>query len=264
MTLFRLFATIGFVLLMSGCTSLDRPNKPSPQPQARVVQPPAPVVPEIRASRPPRVIKPYAYSGAKRVIKRPSVVVKPKPKPKLKYQAPKYKAPKVQRYPGAPSKQTKIVSPATPAVIPPVNKNTKAEAPEDEGLDIDPYANIPDNADDRGTGRSSNKASSPAIEALLVRAYADAKLGRTDAAMSKLERGLRIEPQNPKLWYQLAELHYQTGDYQQAITMAKKAINFSSNDRQMTDKNWRLIGKVATKSGNSRVMSEVNEYNKRR
>ncbi len=255
MNLFRLFATLGFVFLITGCASLDSPaSRPSPKPQARVVKP-APAVPEIQA---PRVVKPYAYSGAKVVIKRP----RPAPKPKTRYQAPKYKAPKVQRYPGTPSRQTKVITPPAPPKIK-EKKVLKAEAPEDEGLDIDPYASIPDNADDRGASRASAKSSSPAIEALMVRAYADAKLGRTDAAMSKLERGLRIEPQNPKLWYQLAELHYQTGDYQQAIVMAKKAINFSSNNDQMVSKNWQLISKVAKKSGDGRAMAEVNEYNKR-
>jgi len=254
MNLLRLLATISFILFLTGCASLDHPSRPAPKPQARVVQP-APAIPEIQTPR-ARVIKPYAYSGAK-VIK-PRAPVVPKPKPKPRYQAPKYHAPKVQRYPGTPSKQIKI--PSVPA--PKVETVAKAHEPEDVGLDIDPYANIPDNADDRSAGRSSK--TSPAVEALMVRAYADAKLGRTDAAMGKLERALRIEPQNPKLWYQLAELHYKSGDYQQAITMAKKAINFSSNDQQMTDKNWRLISKVAKDSGNSRAMSEVNEYNKRR
>jgi len=70
--------------------------------------------------------------------------------------------------------------------------------------------------------------------------------------MGKLERGLRIEPQNPKLWNQLAELHYKSGNYQQAITMAKKAINFSSNNQQMTAKNWKLISKIAKDSATSR------------
>lgn len=258
MNLLRLIATISLISFLTGCASLDSPPRPAPKPQPRVVQP-APVVPEIQAPR-SRVIKPYAYSGAKIIKGGPPIIAKPKPR----YQTPKYKSPKVQRYPGVPSKQIKIPPPVPAQPAPMVKEVVKAQEPEDMGLDIDPYANIPDNADDRGTGRSSTKASSPAVEALMVRAYADAKLGRTDAAMGKLERGLRIEPQNPKLWNQLAELHYKSGNYQQAITMAKKAINFSSNNQQMTDKNWQLISKVAKKSGDSRAMSEVNDYNKRR
>ncbi|HIO92910.1 MAG TPA: tetratricopeptide repeat protein [Leucothrix mucor] len=260
MKLFRLFALASFILLVSACASLDAGSSRSQQSQQARVVLPSPVVPEIK---PARVIRPYAYSGAK-VIKRPPAIVRPR------YQAPKHKAPKVQRYPGAPSRQvnpsvTSTPPQTMPVVTPIVKKEVKTSLePEDEGLDIDPYANIPENADGSGTGRQAIKASSPAVEALLVRAYADAKLGRTDAAMSKLERGLRIEPQNPKLWNQLAELHYKSGNYQQAITMAKKAINFSSSNKQMKDKNWQLISKVAKKSGDSRAMSEVNDYNKRR
>jgi hypothetical protein len=258
----RLFIVISFVLLLSGCASIndrvDRTPEPSaraaaPPPQRVIIRPrPLPTIPEISA---PVVAPPHTY-------KRVEPVRRPPVKPRYKVTAkPKYKAPIVGRYPSGASPQVT----QTPIAVnkPAIEKKpvvATAPEPEDEGLDIDPYANIPENADDRGTGRSS---SSPAVEALLVRAYADAKLGRTDAAISKLERGLRIEPQNPKLWNQLAELHYKKGNYQQAITMAKKAINFSSSDKEMTAKNWRLISKVAKKSGDSRAMAEVNEYNKR-
>ncbi len=261
MSCMRLFVVVSFMFLLAGCSNLNiSPPVTAPAPvrqlPARVVKPTLPKIPEIKA---PVVIKPYQYKRAA-VIKRPPVVRKPKYKVKPK---PKYKAPVVSRYP-------RSITAPTIKVAPQVGGNKKSEPigktenvpPKDidVGLDIDPYANIPENAEDKGTGRS---ASSPAVEALLVRAYADAKLGRTDAAMIKLERGLRIEPQNPKLWNQLAELHYKKGNYQQAITMAKKAISLSSNDEEMTGKNWKLLSKVAEKSGNSQILSEADEYNKR-
>jgi hypothetical protein len=259
----RLFVVISFMLFLNGCTSINNRVNRAPEPSARVVTPPPqrvitrpkpflPAIPEISA---PAVTPPYTYKRVEPVRRLP---VKPRYKVTAK---PKYKTPVVGRYPSGASPQvTQVPIAANKPVI--KKKPVIATVPdsEDEGLDIDPYANIPENADDRGMGRSS---SSPAVEALLVRAYADAKLGRTDAAISKLERGLRIEPQNPKLWNQLAELHYKKGNYQQAITMAKKAINLSSSDKEMTAKNWRLISKVAKTSGDSRAMAEVNEYNKR-
>ncbi|MCK5917301.1 MAG: tetratricopeptide repeat protein, partial [Cocleimonas sp.] len=245
------------------CSSIndrvDRSSQPpvraaTPPPQRVIIRPrPLPQIPEIQA---PKIVKPHTYKRAE-PIRRP-VKVKPRYKVRSK---PTYKAPVVGRYPSGSSPQ--VTQTKIPVIKPVIEKKPVIAAvpkPEDEGLEIDPYANIPENADDRGTGRSG---SSPAVETLLVRAYADAKLGRTDAAMSKLERGLRIEPQNPKLWNQLAELHYKKGNYQQAISMAKKAINYSSSDKDMTNKNWRLISKVAKKSGDSRAMAEVNEYNKR-
>ncbi len=249
------FLMIGFILLLSGCSNLDnRPEpiqRPAPRPAppvARVAKPILPKIPEIKV---PVAVKPHRYKRAP-IVRRPPLV-----KPKYQYKRvtkPKYKAPIVQRYPRPSSVPIQTTTPMKPA------SKTIATLPDKEVVDIDPYANIPENVDDKGSRRSK---SSPAVEALLVRAYADAKLGRTDAAMIKLERGLRIEPQNPKLWNQLAELHYKKGNYQQAITMAKKAINLSSNDQEMTDKNWQFLSKVAEKSGNSQMMSEVNEYNKR-
>lgn len=245
----RLLIIISFMLLLGGCSALDNRPARTPSPSVRVVKPmPPPQIPEIKT---PKIVKvnPYRYNRSTTIKHRP--VVRPKYKVTTK---PKYKAPIIGRYPSAGSPRVQTV---------PTNgkTRTKATAPENTGIDIDPYANIPENADDKGM--RGRKSSSPAVEALLVRAYADAKLGRTHAAMRKLERGLRIEPQNPKLWNQLAELHYKKGNYQQAITMAKKAINLSSNDKEMAHKNWQFISKVAKKSGNGHAMAEVNEYNKR-
>lgn len=258
----RLLIVIGVMFLVSGCANLDT-LRSTPQPTMRTVKPepprmiqprPLPDIPEIQA---PRVVIPHSYKRAPtRPPKRPAYKVRMKPK---------YKAPTVGRYPG--SSSPKISN--TPISVQTIEAEQQAPlksvkpAPElnDDSVDIDPYANIPENAGDKGVRRST--VSSPAVETLLVRAYADAKLGRTDAAMSKLERGLRMEPQNPKLWNQLAELHYKKGNYKQAIAMAKKAINYSSSNEEMTEKNWHLISEVAERSGDSRAMAEVNEYKKR-
>ncbi|MCK5813410.1 MAG: tetratricopeptide repeat protein [Cocleimonas sp.] len=247
----RLLVVISFMLLLGGCSGLDNRPERTPHPPVLIVKPmPAPKIPEIKA---PKIVKvnPYRYNRSSTIKHRP--ISRPKYKVTTK---PKYKAPIIGRYPrpGSAQRQT------APQNRTSTTRKTKAIALEDTPVDIDPYANIPENADDKGSGRA---ASSPAVEALLVRAYADAKLGRTNAAMRKLERGLRIEPQNPKLWNQLAELHYKKGSYQQAIAMAKKAISLSASDKEMTDKNWQFISKVAEKSKNSHAMSEVNEYKKR-
>jgi hypothetical protein len=251
-----------FMLFVSGCANIEPIERNQStrydQRPARVVVPRTlPQLPEVQAPA-SRMIKPYHYNRAvtNRTITNKTMRVKPKPlKPRYKVKVkPKYKAPVIKRYPSG--------------ISPKIFTRPDADTlPENEGVEIDPYANVPENMDDKpkpmGTIGTRRSTSSPAVEALLVRAYADAKLGRTDAAMIKLERGLRIEPQNPKLWNQLAELHYKKGNYQQAITMVKKAINFSSNNKEMTAKNWRLLSDVAQKSGDSDAMAEVNEYNKR-
>jgi tetratricopeptide (TPR) repeat protein len=254
-----------FMLFVSGCANIEpieRANQ-STRYGERAMRPQVvtsrvlPQLPEVQAPV-SRVLKPYRYNRATdRAINNRAmggkIGVKPKPlKSRYKVKVkPKNKAPVIQRYPSGTSPQVSTLPAAEPSA-----KN--------EGVEIDPYASIPENMEDKQIGSISTRpsSSSPAVEALLVRAYADAKLGRIDVAMIKLERGLRIEPQNPKLWNQLAELHYKKGNYQQAITMVKKAINFSSNNEEMTTKNWRLLSDVAQKSGDSSAMAEVNEYNK--
>ncbi|MCK5902064.1 MAG: tetratricopeptide repeat protein [Cocleimonas sp.] len=265
---FRLLVLSSFILLLLNACSAPAP-KNSPRLPPRVEKPiQAPHIPEIKRPKP---VKQYHYKRGKKAKPRRYAPMR-RVKPKVRLKPPReYKKTKVQRYPGlrpsvkgavkvAPTKPATTVTKIQPITV--IKKPTKKiEPPEDKGLDIDPYANIPENSEDKSRGRSAE--SSPAVQALLVQAYADAKLGRRDAAMSKLERGLRIEPQNPKLWYQLAELHYAAGDYQQAITMAKKAINFSENDAQMKGKNWDFISKVAKRSGDRRTLSEADDYKKR-
>lgn len=242
--LFRSSAVLSLTLVVTGCAGVGNVVSTTRPAQARVIQP-APYVPELKA---PVVARPHTYQAT---VKRPTAVVKPRPRVRSQYNKPV-----VNRYPGtAPKVMTPKIAPP-PQVVVPKPAPALTQRPEDEGVDVDPYANIPD-------GEEVSQSTSPVVEALLVRAYADTKLGRLDAAMGKLERGLRIEPQNPKLWYQLAEVNYKAGNYQQAITMAKKAIDLSSRDEEMMGKNWEFISKVARKSGNNGALAEAEAYNRR-
>ena len=140
---------------------------------------------------------------------------------------------------------------------------------EDETQYIDPYASIPDSRSAVVTGAVSAKGtskpiaveiqSSPAVKSLIIRAQADLAVGRVSSAVSHLERGLRIESTNPKLWHLLAKAHYDETSYQQAISMAKKSIRYS-NDDSLIAKNWALIKKSGLKSGDTTVVKEANNY----
>ncbi|KAG1663489.1 putative ATP-dependent DNA helicase YoaA [Nymphon striatum] len=81
----------------------------------------------------------------------------------------------------------------------------------------------------------------------MVGARADIALGKNSAAVSKLERGLRIESQNPELWHLLSKANYSDNNYQQSINMAKKSIRYS-NDDNLIAQNWALIKKAGEKS----------------
>ncbi len=96
-----------------------------------------------------------------------------------------------------------------------------------------------------GPAMSDNKA----VIALLDRAQTDNVAGRREAADSALERALRIEPRNPWLWHQLAQLRLAQGQYAQAITMARKSNSFAANQSSVQAANWQVIGQARAAQG---------------
>lgn len=90
-----------------------------------------------------------------------------------------------------------------------------------------------------------------AVIALLDRAQLDASAGRPDAASATLERALRIEPRNARLWHELAQLRLAQGQYVQAIALAQKSNSFASAQRQLQALNWRVIGQARIAQGHA-------------
>lgn len=90
-----------------------------------------------------------------------------------------------------------------------------------------------------------------AVIALLDRAQQDSAGGRRDAAGASLERALRIEPRNPWLWHELAQIRLSQGQYAQAITLARKSISFAGQDKHLLAQNWKVIGDARVAQGDT-------------
>lgn len=74
---------------------------------------------------------------------------------------------------------------------------------------------------------SAPKAPS-AVVALLKRAEQQAQSGDRRAAAASLERAIRIAPRFPESYYRLGELRYQEGAYNQAASLAQKALSLGA------------------------------------
>jgi len=72
-------------------------------------------------------------------------------------------------------------------------------------------------------------------------ARADAASGRLSNAAASLERALRIEPRNPRLWQALARVRLQQGEYAQAEGAAARSSSWAGSDAPLRAENWRLI-----------------------
>lgn len=94
---------------------------------------------------------------------------------------------------------------------------------------------------------SGNKA----VVALLDRAQLDNNAGKRDAAGASLERALRIEPRNPWLWLELAQVRLAQGQYAQAITLARKSNSFAGRQPRLQSENWQVIGQARVAQGDT-------------
>ena len=97
------------------------------------------------------------------------------------------------------------------------------------------------------TEMSENRA----VIALLDQAQSDNEAGQRDAAGASLERALRIEPRNPWLWLELAQVRLAQGQYSQAITLARKSNSFAGHQSRVLASNWQLIGQARVAQGDS-------------
>ena len=81
----------------------------------------------------------------------------------------------------------------------------------------------------------------PAVIALLTEADGYAKAGRGEQAAASLERALRIEPKNALLWHRLAVIRLQQGQWDQAVTLARKSNTLAGRDHKLQSGNWEVI-----------------------
>jgi tetratricopeptide (TPR) repeat protein len=131
------------------------------------------------------------------------------------------------------------------AITPPDTSAQTSPVPGGEGV---PGAELPAAAEPAPLPPASGNR---AVIALFDRAQADAGAGRPDAASATLERALRIEPRNARLWHELAQLRLAQGQYAQAISLAQKSNSFAGAQRQLQAMNWRVIGQARIAQGNA-------------
>jgi Tfp pilus assembly protein PilF len=90
-----------------------------------------------------------------------------------------------------------------------------------------------------------------AIAGLMQNARADVAAGRLTNAAATIERALRIEPRNPRLWRELALVRLKQGEYVQAESVAARSNSWAGNDNSLRAENWRLIAQAREARGDA-------------
>ncbi|HEX2199324.1 MAG TPA: tetratricopeptide repeat protein [Burkholderiales bacterium] len=96
---------------------------------------------------------------------------------------------------------------------------------------------------------AQEKRENVAVAGLMQSARAEAAAGRLATAAASLERALRIEPRNPRLWHELARVRLRQGEYAQAESMAARSNAWAGSDGALRAENQRLIEQAREAAG---------------
>ena len=91
----------------------------------------------------------------------------------------------------------------------------------------------------------------PAVASLMDNARLDSQAGRYSNAAASLERAVRIEPRNPRLWQELARVRLSQRDFVQAESCAQRSSSWAGDDNALRFENWQLIAKAREARGDA-------------
>ena len=93
------------------------------------------------------------------------------------------------------------------------------------------------------------KQENVAIAGLMDSARNDAAAGKLGSAAATLERALRIEPRNPRLWHELARIRLRQADYPQAESLAARSNTWAGADAELRAANQKIISDARAARG---------------
>lgn len=99
----------------------------------------------------------------------------------------------------------------------------------------------------------------PAVVELLAQAGDAEEQGNYDDATVLLERALRIQPHDPELLQQMAEVQLQQKDYEQALNFAVRSYDAGSRVGEICARNWRTIGLARERLGDNSGSREARD-----
>jgi predicted Zn-dependent protease len=96
-----------------------------------------------------------------------------------------------------------------------------------------------------------SRSENVAVAGLMETARADAAVGKLSTAAASIERALRIEPRNPRLWQELARVRLQQRQFVQAESVAARSNSWAGSDSALRAENWRLIAEAREARGDT-------------
>jgi tetratricopeptide (TPR) repeat protein len=102
--------------------------------------------------------------------------------------------------------------------------------------------------------------SNPAILALLKQSRQSRASGNLPQAISHIERALRIEPRRADLWLELAGLHLEALNFQNAEQVARKSLSFAQESVTQAKSAWYIIATALEATGDRAQAARIRQY----
>lgn len=99
-------------------------------------------------------------------------------------------------------------------------------------------------------------ASAPAVHALMVRAEHQTKAGDLGGAEATLERAVQIQPHDPRLWMDFAQLRLAQNQPAEAEQFALRAVQYAASNRELSAA-WLLVARTRDAQGDSQGAAEA-------
>ncbi|TVQ37746.1 MAG: tetratricopeptide repeat protein [Wenzhouxiangella sp.] len=89
----------------------------------------------------------------------------------------------------------------------------------------------------------------PAVDELITAAEQAERDGDLDRAAMLLERAIRIEPRDPELLQNMAEVRLAQGDWEQAEANASRSFDVGPRVGELCQRNWRTMALARERTG---------------
>lgn len=114
-------------------------------------------------------------------------------------------------------------------------------------------------AQEESAGVQVRPLQNPAVKELLAQAGQAEEQGNYDGAAVLLERALRIQPHDPELLQQMAEVQLQQRDYEQALNFAIRSYDSGARVGEICARNWHTISFAREKLGDASGSREAED-----
>lgn len=98
-----------------------------------------------------------------------------------------------------------------------------------------------------------------AVVALLDTARQETSQGDLRAAQTRLERAQRIAPREPEVYFQLADVKRQLGQFMDAEQVALRGVDVASGQSAQLRRLWALVSQIRTEAGDLAGANDARE-----